>query len=52
MLKNKHTLTCRPKPKFHNCIQHTILAHEKSELISDNVGTAQQWLRIYAHTVE
>ena len=27
LLKNKHTLTCRPKLKFQNCIQHTILAH-------------------------
>ena len=24
MLMNKHTHTCRPKPKFQNCIQHTI----------------------------
>jgi hypothetical protein len=22
-----HTHTCRPKLKFHNCIQHTILTH-------------------------
>ncbi len=50
ILKNKHTHTCRPKPKFHNCIQHTILAHLKSELISDNVGTAQQLSKIHAHT--
>jgi len=28
MLKNKHTHTCRPKPKFQNCIQHTILAFD------------------------
>jgi len=31
MLKNKQTHTCRPKPIFHNCIQHTILAHEKNQ---------------------
>ena len=27
MLKNKHTHTCRPKLKFQNCLQRTILAH-------------------------
>ena len=43
MLKNKHTHTSRQKLKFQNCIQHTILTKWKSELISDNVGTAQQW---------